>query len=414
MTTLRATEDVVLKPREDRRIREGHPWVFSNELASHARAVQPGGLVRVRAASGDLLGIGFYHPGSLIAVRLLARTDTAVDLDFLRRRLTQALDIRRRLFGAGTVYRLVHGESDLLPGLVVDRYGPYLSVQTFSAGMDRILPNLCDVLEELLTPAGIVERNASPLRTLEQLPPREGLLRGGVEPVVIEEEGVRFTVDLLQGQKTGFFLDQRENRIAARRYARGARVLDCFCNDGGFALHAALHGATSVVGVDVSADAVARAAANAGLNGARNVHIEQADVFDYLRSAEAAGARFDLVILDPPSFTKSRKTVPAARKGYRELNQRAMRLLPPGGVLITASCSHHIQSDTFLDTVRAAGMRANRGLRLLDWRGAAPDHPVLPGVPETAYLKCAFLSVGEGETSFPRTAFEGDGTGAYP
>lgn len=384
---------VVLRKNEERRILAGHPWVFSNEIADTRGGAGAGDLVEILTAAGKTMGVGFYHPRSLIAVRRLSPHRLVVNAEFFHTRLARALDLRERIYPGLTSYRLVHGESDGLPGLVVDRYNRFLSVQTLSAGMERWLTVITDQLEELLHPEGIAERNESGLRTLEALPLRSGVLRGQVEPTVHVEQDVAFLVDPLHGQKTGFFLDQRENRLLFRRFAAGAAVLDCFCNDGGFALHAARAGASSVTGLDVSPDAVARARANAERNGLTVATFEEADVFTSLKSLFETGRRFDAIVLDPPSFTRSRKNVAAARRGYRDLNAAALKLLQRRGILFTASCSHHITGATFLEAVSEAARRSGRDLQLLDWRGAAPDHPVLPMVPETSYLKCAVFCV---------------------
>lgn len=382
---------IVLRRNEERRVLAGHPWIFSNEIAEIRGGPGAGDVVELLTAGGKVLGVGFYNPHSLIAVRRLSPHLTEVNRAFFEARLLRALQLRNRVCPGQTSYRLVHGESDGLPGLVVDRYNDMLCVQTFSCGTEKWLPVICDLLEELLHPAGIAERNESPLRDLESLPRRAGVLRGSVSPTVHAELDVRFTVDPLHGQKTGFFLDQRENRILLRRFSQGADVLDCFCNDGGFSLHAARAGAATVLGVDISAETIARAQANAALNGLEQARFEEGDVFDMLKRLGEQGTRFDVVVLDPPSFTRSRKNVPSARRGYRDLNAAGMRVLKKGGLLFTASCSHHITGETFLDAVGEAGRRSGRELQLLDWRGAAPDHPVLPQVPETAYLKCAVL-----------------------
>jgi 23S rRNA (cytosine1962-C5)-methyltransferase len=384
---------VALRRNEERRLLEGHPWIFSNEIAEVRGAPAAGDLVELISATGKMLGVGFYNPTSLIAVRRLSPHMAEPNAAFFHTRLARCLELRSWLYPAQTSYRLVHGESDGLPGLVIDRYNEYLAIQTFSCGMDRLLPIICDQLEALFHPAGIVERNESPLRDLENLPRRTGILRGTVGPTVHCELDVRFTVHPLEGQKTGFFLDQRENRLLLRRYCPGMTVLDAFCNDGGFALHAARAGATSVEALDVSAEAIERARANAELNGLSNVRFEVADVFDTLKSMGESGRKFDIVALDPPSFTRSRKNVASARRGYRDLNAAAMRVLKKGGILLSASCSHHITEETFLDAISEAGRRSGRELQLLDWRGAAPDHPVLPQVPETRYLKCAVMCV---------------------
>ena len=394
MMTLDATGPTVhLKPREERRLLAGHPWIFSNEIREIRGEPGSGDVVEIRSSAGKFMGIGFYHGHSLIAVRLLSRDPVAIDQRFYEKRLTQAHRLRQMLFPGAESYRLAHGEADFLPGLVIDRLGNTLVVQTLSAGMDARLPLICDALEALFAPLCIVERNESPLRSLESLPERVGVLRGSVAPVEFQEHGIRYRVNPLEGQKTGFFLDQRENRLMIRRYASGARVLDCFCNTGGFALNAARGGAPTVLALDSSPDALGRARTNAQLNGIDNVTFEETDVFTRLESLRAASEVFDLVILDPPSFTRSRKSVPAAKRGYRELHQGAFRVLRRGGVLVSASCSHHIEPEVFGEVIADAALRSGRTLQLLEWHGAAADHPVIPGVPETAYLKLGVYRV---------------------
>jgi 23S rRNA (cytosine1962-C5)-methyltransferase len=291
------------------------------------------------------------------------------------------------------VFRLIHGESDFLPGLVVDKFDSTLVVQTFSYGMDCRLPMICEALDEIFHPSCIVERNESPRRELESLPQRKGVIAGTPRAQVIEDLGIRYGFHPLEGQKTGFFLDQRENRLLARRYSEHARVLDCFCNDGGFALNAAWGGATSVLAVDSSEEEIRRAERNARLNELQSVTFVAENVFDYLRTLHDKEEQFDVIILDPPSFTRSKKTVPTAKRGYRELHEASFHLLRPGGLLMTASCSHHIDPATFMDVIQEAASRTGRRLQLLDWRGAAPDHPVLPSVPETRYLKFGVFRV---------------------
>lgn len=393
MTSHAQPKTIVLRKNEDRRIIAGHPWVFSNEIRETYGAPAAGDVVEVRNAGGKPLGVGFYHPHSLIAVRLLSRTVEAIDQTFLNNRLLQAAALRERLFPGSQVYRVVHGEADFLPGLIVDRFGEYLAVQTFAYGMDLRLPLLCDLLEDQFRPAGIIERNESPMRSLEGLPTRSGVLRGSAGRTTYTDNGIRFMVDLVAGQKTGFFLDQRLNRLLIREFSPGAQVLDCFCNDGGFALHAARAGASRVLGIDSSGEAIDRAKTNARENGLTTVQFEEHDVFTALAAMAAREESFDVVVLDPPSFTKNRKSVPAAKKGYRELHHLAYRVLSPGGILLTASCSHHILPETFLAVVQEAAVKDNRTLQLLDWRGAAPDHPTLPGVPETGYLKFGVFRV---------------------
>ncbi|MBP1691922.1 MAG: Fmu (Sun) domain protein [Bacteroidetes bacterium] len=384
---------LTLKRHEDRRILAGHPWVFSNEIRDMAGSPKQGDIVELRDAGGVCLGYGFYHPHSLIAFRFLSATPETIDTEFFTKRIANAQTLRQKLFPGSTFYRLVHGEGDFLPGLVIDRFNEHFVVQTLAAGMDSRLEAVCDAIESLFHPVSIVERNESGLRTLEQLPPRKGALRGTPAPTRIVDEGVQFIVDPLGGQKTGFFLDQRLNRMLVRQFANGARVLDCFCNDGGFALHAAAGGATSVLGLDSSADAIQRATRNAEINNAAHVSFRQNDVFDALAGTAATDNRFDMIILDPPSFAKNKKNVATAKKGYRDLHRAAFLLLERGGFLATASCSHHILPETFLDVVNSTARDCDRRLQQVFWRGASPDHPVLPGVPETHYLKFALFRV---------------------
>jgi 23S rRNA (cytosine1962-C5)-methyltransferase len=387
MSETRLPKHLVLRKNEDRRILSGHPWVFSNEVRSIAGNPAIGDVMELVSAGGKSLGLGFYNPNSLIVLRLLSRQIEEINTAFFRRRIEEAFRLRQSFYPGSTTYRLVHGEGDFLPGLVVDRFNDMLVVQTLSYGMDARLPDICDALESILHPACIVERNESPLRVLDSLPEKKGVLRGTPAAVVIEEHGLRYTVHPLEGQKTGFFLDQRENRVSLRRLSRGMRVLDCFCNDGGFALNAAIGEASLVVGIDSSEEAVRRARANAALNGLGNVSFEKDDVFDRLKALREREARFDIIVLDPPSFTKSRKNVATAKRGYRDLHEAAFRILRKGGLLVSASCSHHIEPGVFLEIIDEAAGRVGRTLQLLDWRGAAPDHPSLPAVPETRYLK---------------------------
>ncbi len=389
-----AGKSITLKKHEDKRITDGHLWVFSNEIGEITGEPVAADIVKVRMHGGKPIGTGFYNPHSLIACRIVTTADEEIDFAFFQHRISGALELRRKVFPAAGAFRVVHGESDFLPGLVIDKFNEFVTVQTFSSGMDSRLTLICDVLDSLLKPAGIVERNESPLRLLEGLEIKKGLLRGAVSSTTVEENGIRFTVEPLEGQKTGFFLDQRENRMAFRRYVEKAEVLDCFCNDGGFALNAAHAGAKSVIGVDISDDAVRRASANAEMNGMSDAaQFVKMDVFDYLKAAAASGKKWDAINLDPPSFAKNRKSVPAAKKGYAGINAAAMRLLKPGGILTTSSCSHHIAEETFLDVLKKAAADAGKKIRLLDWRGASPDHPVHLSMPETRYLKFAVLSV---------------------
>lgn len=384
---------VSLKKNEDRRILSGHQWIFSNEILYVGGNPQSGDVVEILRSDGRSLGIGFYNPSSLIAVRFLSSTVEEIDKEFFKRRIAAAYALRKRIFPGAETFRVVYGESDFLPGLIVDKYNDYISVQTFSAGMDNRLPMICDVLEEIFAPKGIVERNESSLRDLEHIPQRSGLVRGSVEPTVIDLDGVKFTVDILNGQKSGFFLDQRENRKRIAPFVKDASVLDCFCNEGGFGLYAAASGAKSVDSVDISDTAIEKAKENAALNNLQQIRFHTEDVFKFLENAAAQERRWDIVILDPPSFTKSKKTVPNAIRGYKEINTNGLKVTAKGGFFVSASCSHHIDLGSFLNVINESSVRAGKRIKILSISGASPDHPVHPAMPETQYLKFVLCSV---------------------
>jgi len=379
---------VVVSRRGEARIESGHPWVYRSDIHRESGA-SPGALVRVEGARGRPLGFAFYSSRSEIRLRMVDRGEVLAE-GFVRERLQRALDWRRSIAGGDEAYRLVHGEGDLLPSLIVDRYGDYLVVQTLSQGTERAKDEIVAILEDLLHPRGVIERNDPKVRALEGLDQRVSVLAGEVPEVVEVNEGdVRLRVDLHRGQKTGLFLDQRENHLAARRYARG-RVLDCFTYDGGFALQVA-RDADAVVAVDLSAEALERLRANASLNGLTNVTTRDANVFDLLRGFDDAGERFDTVILDPPAFAKSRGAVEKAIRGYKEINLRALKVLRPGGCLVTCSCSYHVHEDDFEAVLAEAADDAQAAVAVVEKRRQARDHPVLLGVPETHYLKCFVL-----------------------
>lgn len=378
----------------DRRLRSAHPWIFSNEIARTEGQPAPGDSVAVHAAKGDFLGTAYYNPRSLIAARLLSHHQEDIDgADFFRSRIARAIAYRKSIYGDLEALRLVYGESDLLPGLVVDRYGPVLSVQCLTLGMDRRLPFILEALQDLLKPQAVVARNDVGVRELEGLSRQEEILFGEVpEEVIIEENGLKFAVDILGGQKTGHFLDQKENHLALSGRVQDKRVLDLFCYSGSWAVHAGHFGAAQVLGIDVSPAAVKLAQRNADLNGLGAVcRFQQGDVFEVLRDLAQRGERFDSIILDPPAFVKSKKRLSEAVRGYLTINRRALELLEPGGYLITCSCSYHMDRELFLDTLRQAAAKARRPMRLVEVRGQALDHPVLLSCPETEYLKCVIL-----------------------
>ena len=384
---------VVLKKHEEARLLAGHQWIFSNEIASINGRPEAGDIVEILRYDRESLGIGFFNPHSLIAVRFLTSQQEDISRDFFERRMADALRIRKNIFPDSESYRMVNGESDYLPGLIIDKYNEYLSIQILSSGMDKRTNEICDVLESLLHPKAIVERNDTPLRTLEHLEERKGTLRGISEHTIVSEHGAKFNIDLLKGQKTGFYLDQRNNRTSVRNLARGATVLDCFCNEGGFALNASLGEAKHILGIDSSDTAVERARVNSVINQRENIEFKQGDVFEVLKEYSAQKKRFDVVILDPPSFTRSRKNVRSALKGYKTINGLSLTIINEGGLLVTASCSHHITEESFLETVDESSRKSGRKLRLLQLSGASPDHPVLISMPETKYLKFAVFSV---------------------
>lgn len=368
-----------------RRIRRGHLWIYSGDLESAPEGTPV--LVRVVDGAGNDLGSAFYSPRSQIRLRLFTRSPEVPSPELLRARIAAAVGRRRDRTGA---CRLVFGEGDLLPGIIVDRYADRLVLQTLSCGAEALKPLISDILEETLHPAGILERNDVKARRLEGLEETSGVLRGEIpEEIEIAEDGIRFLVDLRRGQKTGFFLDQGDNRVAAKRYASG-RALDCFTHTGAFALHFAAR-CESVRGVDVSAESVAMAARNSALNGFDNTEFYAANVFDALRELERAGETFDTICLDPPAFAKNRKSIAGARSGYKEINLRALKLLRPEGVLVTSSCSYHMSEADFFDLIAEAARDCRRPLQLIEKRGQASDHPMLAGMPETYYLKCFIL-----------------------
>ena len=384
---------LVLRKNQDRRVRGGHPWVFSNEVAALEGEPADGDLVEVTDFRGAFLGRAYYNRRSLICARILTRGRDAIDAEFFARRITRAVRFRESVLPGARALRLVYGESDQLPGLVVDRYGDQLAVQILTLGIEARAELVREALEAVLEPRGAVRLADSPLRALEGLPSAREPWWGDVTPrVEVEVEGFQVEADLLGGQKTGLFLDQRANRRLAESRARGRRVLDLFCYQAEWSLHAARGGAAEVVAVDSSAPALEAAARNLERNGcAGRVILRRGDAFEVGRQLLAAGERFGLVVLDPPALVKSRKHLAEGARAYRELNRTAMGLLEEEGVLISCSCSHHLEDLLFRQVLLEAARSARRPFRVLDWRGESPDHPQLLAVPETHYLKCAVL-----------------------
>jgi len=383
-----------LRKNEDRRIKAGHPWIFSNEIDRIEGNRETGATAELFDAAGGFMGVGHYNPHSLIAFRLLSRSHADIDsVEFYEERIRAALAHRCRRYPGLQTFRVVYGESDFLPGLVVDKYGECLSIQILSAGMEQRRDLLLAALQRVFQPTGIIARNDVGVRSLEGLPEQVEILAGEIpEMVTMEENGLRFQVDLRTGQKTGGFLDQKENHLLLDGICRDRSVLDCFCYAGSWAAHAGRFGAASVLGLDISARAVAQARQNAELNGlAGRVRFEECDAFDRLRSLRHEGQRFDVVVMDPPAFVKNRKNIAEATKGYLTVNRRALELLAPDGYLITCSCSYHMGREPFRDMLVQAARLARREVRLVATCSQAPDHPVLLSFPESEYLKCFVL-----------------------
>lgn len=380
---------VILKPRQERRVKAGHRWVFSNEIADVRDLPENGGLVDLLNSQHQFLGRGYYNRHSLIALRLLTARREEIDRAFFVRRFKAAFAHREKVLPGTTAGRLVFSEADRLPGLIVDRYGDYLVCQFLTLGMENLRTLLLEAIGEVSTPKGILLRNDSSFRELEGLPQAVEVAIGEFpERVEVEENGARFLVDCRAGQKTGFFWDQRDNRAVVRVLAAGRRVLDCFSYSGGFAINAALGGASAVAAVDNSAAALGLLDENAQLNGAADrVTAVNADCFAYLKDQAIAGEQFDLIVLDPPAFVKSKAKLNAALAGYREINRHAMKLLAPGGLLVSCSCSQNLTPEMFEEVLRGAARDAGRQFRLRGALNQADDHPVMLAMPETRYLK---------------------------
>jgi 23S rRNA (cytosine1962-C5)-methyltransferase len=392
-----AVPAIRIQPGRHKRVAGGHPWVFSNEIAmdAAAKALPPGGLVRLQTASGDAVGLAMFNPHTLISARILTREDGAsVDAGFLAQRLSAALGLREQLYPGGC-YRLIHAEADGLPGTVIDRYGGVVAIQANTAGMDRLTPQLLEAVDRVLAPDIVVLRNDSHARQLEGLELYAKVIKGALEgPVPLTENGARFFADLESGQKTGWFYDQRDNRAAVARLASGRRVLDLYTYAGGFAVAAALGGAREVTAVDRSERALALAEKAAEANGfAARCRFVRAEAFVELERLAAAGERFDLVVADPPAFVKSKKDLNQGARGYRKLARLAASVVAPGGFLFIASCSHHVDVPLFAEQVRRGLSDTGRGGRILGTVGAAADHPVHPHLPESAYLKGQLLQL---------------------
>lgn len=385
--------NIYLRRGREQRVLGGHPWVFRSDIEREDGAAD-GLPVRVLTSAGRFLAMAVYNPRSQISLRILSRRDEPIDATFIRGRIRRALDYRRRFADLNSC-RLIFAESDGLPAVIADKFGDVIVLQILCLGMERFKGDIVDALAQELSPRGIYERNDVPVRELEGLSQQTGLLFGEVpDRVEMQENGVRFLVDVKEGQKTGFFLDQKENRAAIAPFVSGMRVLDCFTHTGSFALHAAHYGAAEVTGVDISEHACACALENARLNGVEDrVRFECANAFDFLRAHQTAKEQYDVVILDPPAFTKTRSAVEGALRGYKEINLRGMKLTRDGGFFITCSCSQHVTPDLFRGMLLEAQKDAHVQLRQIEWRTQGRDHPILLASPETQYLKCGIFQV---------------------
>ena len=385
----------VLTPRGFERAQTGHLWIYRSDVANVERA-STGDVVRVEDRRGKFVGWAHYGAESEITLRLLSSSEPEIDEVFWRARLNEAVRWREQIAADAECYRLVHAEGDLLPGLIIDRYRDVFVLQTLTRGMDRLKPMWVQLLVDSFQPRLVIERNDVKVRGLEGLPLLSGVVYRSEASADLDsyefdfvENGLKFTVDPIEGQKTGTFLDQRENRAAAMHYARG-RGLDCFSFHGSFALHLA-RGCERVTAIDISLPAIERARRIAALNSISNVDFVEGNVFDELHRLDIEGHKFETIVLDPPAFAKNRKAVDAARRGYKEINLRALKLLSPGGILITCSCSYHISEEMFLTIIAEAAQDAHREVQIVERRTQSRDHPILMSVPQTGYLKCIIL-----------------------
>jgi len=385
---------VILKKKEHIDIVRGFPWIYDNEIARVEGDFSPGDIVDIYDVSNTFLGRGYINPKSKITVRILTRKEEEIDKSFFFKRILQAWEYRKRLVDTRSC-RVVFGEADMIPGLIVDKFEDILVIQTLALGIDRFKDTIVEVLDEILQPRGIYERNDVFVREVEGLPQKKGFLKGVFDTKIeIEENGLRIIVDVENGQKTGYFLDQRENRNALKGIVEGAEVLDTFCYTGSFALHAVKFGARRVIAIDSSVQALELARENAKLNGFdERIEFIEGNAFDILREFYKNGRTFDVIILDPPAFAKSQRHIEGAIRGYKEINLRAIKMIREGGFLVTCSCSQHITPEVFQQIIDSARIDANKMLRLVEFRTQAKDHPILLSYPESLYLKCGIYQV---------------------
>ncbi|MFY9224846.1 MAG: class I SAM-dependent rRNA methyltransferase [Blastocatellia bacterium] len=384
--------EVAVTRKGQQRLEQGHLWIYRSDITLKGKDPLPGSIVKVLSAKKEFLGQAFYSSLSQIALRMLTNSKETIDNNFWKKRLQIAFNLRNKVVNNAEAYRLLHGEADLIPSLVIDRYQNYFVIQTLSQGTDLLKDTWVKLLADLFQPEAIVERNDVKVRKLEGLSEQTGLLMGSLpKELIIKQNSLAFYADLLEGQKTGLFLDQRENHLTAQKYAQG-KALDCFTFNGGFALNMA-QTANTVLAVDVSENAITQSKKNADLNNITNISFEVANVFDLLKNLDEQKELFDIIVLDPPAFAKNRGAVAAAIRGYKEINLRAIKLLKPGGILISCTCSYNVSEEVFLGIIQSAATDAGRQLQLLEKRSQSRDHPILLSVPETYYLKCMILRV---------------------
>ncbi len=388
-------QTVYLRKNASYRIINNHPWVFANEIEKEDEDITPGGIVKVHTHDNKFVGKGYYNAASQIKVRILTRDkDVTINKTFFEDKINECWQYRQKL-GYTENCRLVFGEADGLPALIIDKFNDYFVLQTLSLGMERWKGAIVEALQNIFTPKGIYERNDVPVRKLEGLEEVKGFLSEPFDTVIeINENGLRFQVDIANGQKTGYFLDQKDNRRAIEKIVKGATVLEAFTYTGTFSLHAGKYGAKSVLGLDISEHAIAQARKNAELNNLQDiVKFEACNAFDKLKQLTRDGAQYDVVMLDPPAFTKKRENIQKAITGYKEINLRGIQLVKPGGFLVTASCTNLVQPEVFINTIALAAKDAKRVLRQVEFRAQASDHPILWSMENTNYLKFLIVQV---------------------
>jgi len=392
---MKVKANVFLRKAGQHRVENGHPWIFQSELDYIEGKFMPGDIVDVYNWRKVFMGRGYINPQSQIIVRILTNEQEEIDREFFKKRIEAAWEYRKKFISEPDYCRLINGEGDFIPALTVDKFGKYMVIQTLALGIDVHKETIISILEELFQPEGIYERNDVSVRRLEGLEQTKGYLRGDFPTTIkVLENGISFYADIENGQKTGFFYDQRENRLFLKHVAQGAEILDCFCHTGSFTVHAALYGAKKVTAIDISEDAVEMAKKNAELNNVSHLcEFQVTNAFDYLRTSSDEGKQFDVVILDPPAFTKSRKALEGAARGYKEINLRGMKMVRPGGFLITCSCSYHMDRELFKAIIVDAARDARRAIRMVEYRTQAKDHPILPAAEESEYLKFMMIQV---------------------